>query len=90
MEISHEEFITILKEKGKYQKMKDNLRTENEKYEIMRWVVWNQRLNWKIIEYSMPLKQIIFFLCMYKMVQISKEGYKNVMLKLLTKEDTFG
>ena len=90
MEISHEEFITILKEKGKYQKMKDNLRTENEKYEIMRWVVWNQRLNWKIIEYSMPLKQIIFFLCMYKMVQISKEGYKNVKLKLLTKEDTFG
>ena len=32
MEISHEEFITILKEKDKYQKMKDNLRSENEKY----------------------------------------------------------
>ena len=29
MEISHEEFITILKEK-------DNLTSENEKYEIMR------------------------------------------------------
>ena len=36
MEISHEESITILKEKDKYGKMKDNLRTENEKYEIMR------------------------------------------------------
>ena len=36
MEISHEEFITILKEKEKYEKMKDNLRSENEKYEIMR------------------------------------------------------
>ena len=36
MEISHEEFITILKEKDKYENMKDNLRTENEKYEIMR------------------------------------------------------
>ena len=36
MEISHEEFITILKEKDKYEKMKDNLRSENEKlYEIM-------------------------------------------------------
>ena len=35
MEISHEEFITILKEKDKYEKMKDNLRS-NEKYEIMR------------------------------------------------------
>ena len=36
MEISHEEFITILKKKDKYEKMKDNLRSENEKYEIMR------------------------------------------------------
>ena len=36
MEISHEEFITILKEKDKYEKMKDNLRSENEKYEIKR------------------------------------------------------
>ena len=36
MEISHEQFITILKEKDKYEKMKDNLRSENEKYEIMR------------------------------------------------------
>ena len=35
MEISHEEFITFLKEKDKYEKMKDNLRRENEKYEIM-------------------------------------------------------
>ena len=32
MEISHEEFITILKEKDKYENMKDNLRSENEKY----------------------------------------------------------
>ena len=31
MEISHEEFITILNEKDKYEKMKDNLRSENEK-----------------------------------------------------------
>ena len=36
MEISHEEFITILKEKDKYEKIKDNLRRENVKYEIMR------------------------------------------------------
>ena len=33
MEISHEAFFTILKEKIN---MNDNLRTENEKYEIMR------------------------------------------------------
>ena len=36
MEISHEEFVTILKEKDKYEKMKNNLRGENEPYEIMR------------------------------------------------------
>ena len=35
MEISHEEFIAILKEKDKYEKMKENLRSENEKQEIM-------------------------------------------------------
>ena len=31
MEISHEELITILNEKDKYKKMKDNLKSENEK-----------------------------------------------------------
>ena len=36
MEISHEEFITILNEKDKYEKMKDNLRSEKEKYKTMR------------------------------------------------------
>ena len=36
MEISHEEFVTILKEKDKYEKIKKNLRNDNEKQEIMR------------------------------------------------------
>ena len=37
MEISHEEFITILNEKDKYEKMKNNLISENKKsYKIMR------------------------------------------------------
>ena len=35
-EIILEEFITILKKKDKYDKMKDNLRSENKIYEIMR------------------------------------------------------
>ena len=36
-DISHKEFITILNEKDKYVKMKDNLKSENgELYEIMR------------------------------------------------------
>ena len=36
MGISHEEFVTILKEKDKYEKMKENVKSENEKQEIMR------------------------------------------------------
>ena len=31
MVLSHEEYSTILKEKDKYEKMKDNLKSENEK-----------------------------------------------------------
>ena len=33
IEISHEEFVTILNEKDKYEKMKQNLRNINEKLE---------------------------------------------------------
>ena len=36
LDISHKEFITILKEKDKYERMKENLRSENEEYKIMR------------------------------------------------------
>ena len=36
IEISHEEFDTILKEKNKYKKKKENLKSENEKQEIVR------------------------------------------------------
>ena len=38
MTISHEEFIVILKEKDRYEMMKDNLRDKNEvSYEIMKF-----------------------------------------------------
>ena len=38
MKKSHEEFITILKGKDRYEMMKDNLRNKNgESYEIMRF-----------------------------------------------------
>ena len=36
IDISHEEFVAILKEKDKYEKTKENLRSENEEYKIMR------------------------------------------------------
>ena len=44
MEISLEEFITILNEKDKYEKMKGNLRSENEKYKIMRLIQSNSEI----------------------------------------------
>ena len=38
MDINHEEFITLLKEKDRYEMMKANLRNKNgEFYEIMRF-----------------------------------------------------
>ena len=36
LDISHEKFVTILKAKDKYEKMKENLGSENEEYKIMR------------------------------------------------------
>ena len=37
MDISHEEFITILKKKDRYEMMKENLKNKNESYEIIRF-----------------------------------------------------
>ena len=36
LDISHEEFIRILKEKGKYKRMKEYLRSKNEEYKIIK------------------------------------------------------
>ena len=44
MGIIHEEYITILNEKDKYEKMEDNLRSENEKY-ISNNTSCKQRIN---------------------------------------------
>ena len=71
MEISHEEFVKILKEKDKYEKMKNNLRKMKTKNIKLRdWVVWNQRFKWKTIEYFMSSKKY-FFLCMYKCTHLA-------------------
>ena len=81
MEISHEEFIAILKEKDKYEKMKENLRSENEKQETMRLSSIKSDLSEtqsKIVEHFMSSKKIIFFLCIYKMVDISAETWKKL------------
>ena len=43
VEISHEEFIAIFKEKGKYEKMKENVRNVSEKQENIRLNCVNSR-----------------------------------------------
>ena len=54
MDISHEKFITILKEKDRYEMMKDNLENKNgESYEIMRFNSVKSKI------------QKIFFSCAY-------------------------
>ena len=61
MKISHEEFITILKETNKYEKMKDNLTSENEKYEIMK-LSSIKDISEKLLSIFCHQKKFIFFL----------------------------
>ena len=49
MEISHKEFITILKEKDKYEKMKEDVRNMSEKSEEK---AENMRLNSVIMRFT--------------------------------------
>ena len=45
MEISHEEFNAIIREKQKYKRMKENVRNVNEKQENMRLNSVNSKIN---------------------------------------------
>ena len=91
MEISHEEFIAIFKEKDKYEKVKENLRSENEKQEIMRLSRMKSnelkkklsQKQSKIIKHFMPSKNFIFFLCMYKMVDISAKIWNKAKVSVM-------
>ena len=74
MDISLEVFVIILKEEDKYEKMKDNLRSNNEKSEIMRLSSVKSKIQMKkYLVFYVIKKRIFFFLCMYKMVEISAE-----------------
>ena len=66
-DISHEEFMTILKEKDRYEMMKDNLRNKNgESYEIMRFNSIKSKI--RKIKNTLYIinKNVFFFLCIYK------------------------
>ena len=84
MEISHEEFVTILKEKDKYEKMKEHLRNVNEKQKIMRLSSTKSKIICQFIKIL-----FYFFVCMYKIIKISKETYKNCEVELIDKERNF-
>ena len=51
LDISHEEFIRILKEKDKYEKMKENLRSEKEEYRIMKLSSIKSKIKRKTVTY---------------------------------------
>ena len=56
MDISHEEFITILNKKDRYEMMKDNSRNKNgESYETMRFNSVKSKI-----------QKVFCFLCIYK------------------------
>ena len=61
MDINHEEFVTILNEKDKYKKMKDNLRCENRKYKIMRLSGEIKDLSEKLLSILCHQKNSIIF-----------------------------
>ena len=87
MEISHKIFVTILKEKDKYQKMKENLRSEHEKQEFMRLSSIKSKIyvknSQKFLSILCHQKIFIFFLCIYKIDLISAEGYENAEIHFL-------
>ena len=88
LDISHEEFITIFKEKDKYEKMKEIVRGVSEKEENM--IMWIQRLKtkikWKTVKKfwaSYAIKKFIFFVCMYKIVDISAKTWNKAGVSVI-------
>ena len=84
--------LRLLREK--IEKIKENLRSENEKLEIMRLssiksktLVKNGQKLLSILSYQ---KKIFFSCVCIKCFKSAKKDTKNMKLKLLTKEDTFG
>ena len=51
LDISHEECIIISKEKGKYEKMKENSRSKNEEYKIMKLYSIKSKIKKKTVKY---------------------------------------
>ena len=63
--------------------MKENVRSENEKCETMRLSGVKSKIYVKNYWFFMSLKKIIFFLCMYKMVDISAEAWNKAEVTVI-------
>ena len=70
LEITDEEFVTIVKEKEKYEKMRENIKNINEKLKEKTGKMRLNNVN------SRALKSMFLF-CIYKIYLISAERYKN-------------
>ena len=99
MKISHEELNVIIREKQKYERMKENVRnvserSSTEKQENMRLNSMNSRkkrvCDWlKSIEHLRHQYCVCVCVCVFvTWVKSAKKHTKNVKLKLLTREDT--
>ena len=56
LDISHKEFIKILREKDKYEQVKENLRSENEEYKIIKLSSIKSKIKkkqWNIIKHTL-------------------------------------
>ena len=71
MEITHQEFITILNEKDKYGKMKENVRNVSEKQENM------------IIVLIQGLKNVFCVFSLIKMCETIKEAYEECEIEII-------
>ena len=78
MEINHEEFYTILKEKDKYERMKDNLRSENEKYEIVKLSSIKSKTSVKNCWVFYAIKNIFFSCVCIKCFKSAKEKKRKI------------
>ena len=80
MEISHTEFITILKEKDKYEQMKENVRNLSEKLEEKQENMRLNRVNLRKISLEtcdLHHQKSLFFSCVYIKWLINKETYED-------------
>ena len=80
MEISHAEFITILKEIDKHEKMKENVRKFSEKLEEKQEKMRLNSLNSRktsLEPRDLLYQKFLFFFCIQKMVNIDKETYEQ-------------